>query len=404
MLNRVEAPNIAQAVDFDFHLPPLLQHQMPSGKVLHYLKGGAQDVAHFEIVFPAGIWFQNQLGIPKVVGAQIRSGTSLKSSNELHQLFEHYGASFSSRVGNDRSSLSVKCLSKHLKELLPALREIINDVQYPDDELVLYKKQAIQSLKVNLKKSDFQANRIIDDLLFGSKHPYGSCISANDYEVITSKALIDFQREHYNLSRAQFFLSGKFSDDVFKHIDQHFGELIPEDIKKSKEMAHQANADKKQRIIKNEESVQGAIRIGRHFPKKSHPDFLPFQFLNVLFGGYFGSRLMSNIREDKGYTYGIYSWLYNIEQAGVWMIAADAGRDIAEKAVEEIFKEMKRLQNEQVPAGEMQLVKNYILGSILGRLDGPMQAIQRWKSYIINGFNEERFHTRSILMKKTSIT
>jgi predicted Zn-dependent peptidase len=121
--------------------------------------------------------------------------------------------------------------------------------------------------------------------------------------------------------------------------------------------------------------------------------------LNTILGGYFGSRLMSNIREDKGYTYGIHSYMYNQVNQSAYLITTEAGKDVCEAAIKEIYYEMDVLKNELVDAEELELVKNYLLGTILGDLDGAFQIMQRWKSLILNGFTKERFNKNIDLYK-----
>ena len=144
------------------------------------------------------------------------------------------------------------------------------------------------------------------------------------------------------------------------------------------------------------------MRIGRLFPDKQHPDFAPMVVLNTLFGGYFGSRLMSNIREDKGYTYGIYSSLVAEKNGGSLVVHTETGRDVAEKAIIEIYKEMELLCNEQAPDEELLLVKNYLLGGLLGDLDGPFSILRRWRSIILNGFTDEHFNNNINTYKTVS--
>jgi predicted Zn-dependent peptidase len=156
----------------------------------------------------------------------------------------------------------------------------------------------------------------------------------------------------------------------------------------------QAAAEKKYRVINDPDGVQGAIRIGTPFPNRHHPDFLKVQVLNSVFGGFFGSRLMSNIREEKGYTYGIHSYLENHVQQSAWVISTEAGRDVCEAAIVEVYKEMEILRNEPVDAEELLLVRNYMIGSILGDLDGPFHIINRWKNIILNDLDESFFISR----------
>jgi len=158
------------------------------------------------------------------------------------------------------------------------------------------------------------------------------------------------------------------------------------------EQPSQPAREKKYRLNNDPNGVQGAIRIARPFPNRHHPDFLKVQVLNSLFGGFFGSRLMANIREDKGYTYGIHSYLQNHIQQSAWMISTEAGRHVAEATITEVYKEMERLCNEPVDEEELHLVRNYMMGSILGDLDGPFQIIARWKNYVLNNLTEAYFY------------
>ena len=114
--------------------------------------------------------------------------------------------------------------------------------------------------------------------------------------------------------------------------------------------------------------------------------------LNTLFGGFFGSRLMSNIREDKGYTYGIHSYVQNHIGNTAWIISTEAGKDVCEAAITEVYKEMQLLQDELIDEEELLLVRNYMIGIILGDLDGPFQIIGRWKNIVLNNLDETYFY------------
>jgi len=176
-------------------------------------------------------------------------------------------------------------------------------------------------------------------------------------------------------------------------LNKYIGSLpLNKHIIETPEHAIVAATEKKYNVVNDPSSVQGSIRIARHFPNRHHPDFAPVQVLNNIFGGFFGSRLMSNIREDKGYTYGIHSYLQNHIQQSAWLISTDAGKDVCRATIDEVYKEMAILRNELVEMDELNLVKNYMLGSLLGDVDGPFQIIGRWKSYILNGLTEEYFY------------
>jgi predicted Zn-dependent peptidase len=150
--------------------------------------------------------------------------------------------------------------------------------------------------------------------------------------------------------------------------------------------------EKKYRVTNDPDSVQGAIRIARNFPNRHHHDFQKMQVLNNIFGGFFGSRLMANIREDKGYTYGIHSYLTNLIQESALMISTEAGKDVTEDTIREVYLEMKRLCDEPVNEEELKTTKNFMIGTLLGDLDGPFQVAGRWKSLILNDLSEDYFY------------
>ena len=186
-------------------------------------------------------------------------------------------------------------------------------------------------------------------------------------------------------------------------MNEHFGKL-PLNAAAVPAVEHIAKpaTEKKHHVLNDPNGVQGAIRIARPFPNRHHPDFIKVQVLNNIFGGFFGSRLMSNIREDKGYTYGIHSYIQNHIHQSAWAISTEAGRDVCAATVAEVFKEMKILREELVEKEELHLVRNYMIGSILGDLDGPFQVIARWKNYVLNNLTEAYFYNSIETIKKIS--
>ncbi|MBD0331436.1 MAG: insulinase family protein, partial [Chitinophagaceae bacterium] len=221
------------------------------------------------------------------------------------------------------------------------------------------------------------------------------------FDAVQREHLLDFYRQYYLNGYVILFVAGKLPADLFQLLNTSFGDLKKQPIETNNISAQPAN-EKKYRIINDPNGVQGAIRIGTPFPNRRHPDFLKAQVLNALLGGFFGSRLMSNIREEKGYTYGIYSYLQNHIQQSAWMISTEAGRNVCEPTIIEVYKEMERLRNEPADNEELLLVKNYMIGNILGDLDGPFQIINRWKNIILNGLDESYFYNQINTIKKVT--
>jgi predicted Zn-dependent peptidase len=294
-------------------------------------------------------------------------------------------------------------MTRHLPSLLPVVAELINESVFPDAELDIYRQNLKQRLEVNLKKCDFVANRKIDEYLFGFNHPYGKYAVSDTYDHLERATIASFHQHYYQHGRCIIFVAGVLPADLFQQLNKHFGHLpLNKHVMPALEHPVKAEAEKKHRVANDPNGVQGAIRMARPFVTRMHPDFAAAQVLNALFGGFFGSRLMSNIREDKGYTYGIHSYFQNHMHAGVWMISTEAGRDVCEATIEEVYKEMRRLRDERVDKEELLLVKNYLIGTVLGDLDGPFHIIGRWKNIILNKLPDDYFYTSMDSIRKVT--
>jgi predicted Zn-dependent peptidase len=401
MINRKETPPIHDAISFEYHLQPVQKEIFQNNVPMWWLNAGTQNVVQLDWVFHAGLWHEQQTAIAQSVASLLRNGTTAKSALEINEAIEYYGASLKVSPNNDYTIVTLHTLTKHLPALLPVIKEIITEAAFAEEELQTYIRNAQQRLAVNLRQCDFVANRHIDAFLFGKEHPYGRFTEPADLVALTPQALRDFHNKHYQSQNCMMFMAGKIDKSQVALINDYFGKEAWGGSSLPKVNIYESHpaVEKKHRIINDENGVQGAIRIARHFPTRQHPDFTPMLVLNTIFGGYFGSRLMANIREEKGYTYGIHSQIYNYRKDGALLIATEAGKDVCELAVEEIYKEMDLICNERVDDEELLLVKNYLLGNLLGDLDGPFSIMQRWKNIILNDLPAEQFNSNIEIYK-----
>lgn len=392
MINRTITPPIKDPIDLNISLKPYTKFLLSNGAPVYYINDGAEEVAMIEFVFDAGNNYEDKNGIASAANYLLKNGTTNKNAFDITEYFEYYGAYLNRNSGNETASITLHCLSKHLKELLPVIRELMTEAIFPESELEIFQQNSIQQLSVNLLKCDFVANRLIDQYLYGPNHPYGRVSNKEDIEAIKKEDLVSFYKKYYLKSRCRIFAAGKLPADFEQILEMQFGDLsINEDLltpTHTRELA----SEKKFFINNDEKGVQGAIRIGRPFPDRKHPDFKKVIVLNTLFGGYFGSRLMANIREEKGYTYGIHSFLQNHLKESSWIISTEAGKEVCEATIKEVYKEMQILREEPVNDEELLLVKNYMMGLNLGYIDGPFQVISRWKSLVLNGLDENYFY------------
>ena len=392
MPDRKVSPPIKHAVDLNLTLKPCKKIILKNNAPVYALNAGVEEVMMLEFVFYAGNCYEDKNIIAAATNNLLKNGTSKKTAFQINEHFEYYGAYLNRACYNETATLTLHCLTKHLNLLLPVVREIITDSIFPEQELGIFKQNSKQQLSVNLQKSDFVANRLIDKYLYGAGHPYGKFTTPESYDALQADELRSFYKKYYLEGRCILFAAGRLPADFEIQVNHFFGDLninqpvpVPENIPTPA-------AEKKLRINNDPKGVQGAIRIARSFPNRHHPDFKKAMILNTLFGGFFGSRLMANIREEKGYTYGVHSYIQNHIQQTAWLVSTEAGKDVCEATIAEVYKEMNLLKEELVDDEELLLVKNYMMGSNLGDLDGPFQIINRWKNLILNNLDENYFY------------
>lgn len=397
-LNRIQAPRIVDAVDFELTLPKVESFTLRNGVPVYAFNGGAEEVMSVEWVFWSGNSYESTNLEAATANFLLRNGTRSRTAFQINEFFEYHGAFLQRNCFNETATISLHGLSKHIGTLLPVVRELIVDSTMPADELSIYVQNMKQRLSVNLKKCDFVAGRLIDAYLFGEEHPYGRYTRAADFDSLTTDQLLRFYDRYYRNGEFMLFVAGRLPSNFREELEKYFGDLPNQRVDRPVHPLHPAG-QKHFRIENDPTGVQGAIRLARPFPNRAHPDFQPSVVLNTVFGGFFGSRLMSNIREDKGYTYGIHSYLMNLMQASGWMVSTEAGKDVCEATIQEVYKEMKILREELVDDDELSLVKNYLMGSLLGDLDGPFQIIGRWKNLILHGCTDEYFYQTIRIIK-----
>ncbi len=403
LTNRKIAPAIKEPVEFDIKLPACEKATLSNGVEVYSVNMGAEEVVMINWVFNAGNWYEEKKAVASATNFLLKNGTTQKTAFQLNEHFEYYGSYLSRACYSEHAEITLHCLNKHAEVLLPVVAEMITEATYPEEELAIYSQNSQQRLKVGLQKCDFVAGRLIDACLFGENHPYGTYNNLEDYSALHRDDLVSFYERYYKKGHCIIFVAGKLPPNILQQLENSFGKLALKSHRNHEQQAIHAvqpSMQKKHFVTNDPNGVQAAIRIVRPFPNRHHPDFQKVMVLNNVFGGFFGSRLSANIREDKGYTYGIYSYLLNQVKESGWMISTEAGREVSQATIDEVYKEMELLRNEPVDNEELQMIRNYMIGTVLGDLDGPFHVLARWKSLLINGLDEQ-FFNRGIEIVKT---
>ena len=391
MLNRQFAPDIYEVQHLTLPVPEI--RLLDNGIPVYILDYPGQEIVKVEAVYRTGRAEEEKRLASRATSRILRDGTLQKSGAEIAEHLDFYGASVSVPTNLDTSSFILFTLKKYAHEVIPTFAEILHTPSFPEDELETFRRTSIQELMVELEKGETVAYRKLTELIFGDHHPYGYNSMPEDYLAIQRTDLERFFETWYLPSNCLLFASGRIDDKIFNLLNQHFG--TRQGVKVSPVSArpvHSVSYQKPSSVrIPLPNSLQSAIKIGRKLFDRNHPDFNGLVVLNTVLGGYFGSRLMTNIREKKGYTYNIYSSVDAYLRDGCLYIATEVSPEKSGAAVRAIFREMKKLRENVVPEEELSMVRNYILGMLLNGLDGPINSSDMVRNQIVEYQTPEKF-------------
>lgn len=366
-MNRNIEPSIAE-----ISRPSLWEHQqitLPNGIEIVYLHDPNQEVFKMDVVLAAGIYNQSHPVIASSMINMLNEGTRQHSSAEIAELFDYHGAYVDFNCGIHKAELSLISLNKYASQTIRMLAEMTLESTFPQKELETYIRNRKQQHLVNIEKTSYLARMEFIYRMYGKAHPYANCFTLEDFDQVTPELLLDFYQERVQASQCRIMICGNVSDTVLQEVSQAFSLMSSNPVPPDKTYTIQPSGPGKYHISKPD-AVQTSIRIGKNGVTLLDEDYTYFQLLNMVLGGYFGSRLMSNIREEKGYTYGIGSFNVSLPQRSYWSITTEVNNEYTEATIEEIFKEIHKLRTETVPAEELNLVKNYLYGDLLRELDG----------------------------------
>jgi predicted Zn-dependent peptidase len=382
MLNRTVEPPLRQPDTIDLQDPEKIisDGQWP----LFVFHQPGYEITQIDWVFAAGMCHDPHFLIAPTVVQLMDDGTTNRSSNEISTLLESYGASFYAESHSNCSSFTLITLTRHLEKLIPLINEILMEPVFPEEELQHYITRQQQVIRVEQKKVHYLARKKLYRLLFGAQSVLGFEEQPEYFSNIKRENLQEFHQNQLLCKGFCLIVSGNAEPAVVQRINSLLAPA-PGWVNQPDNPSYTVLRPRNWHIEK-EDAWQTAIRIGRLFHSRSHPDFIPFSVLQTIFGGYFGSRLMTNLREEKGYTYGINTVLQTMPGISAFYIATEVDKQVRQAALQEIYNEMQRLK-EPVPEEELELVKNYLFGHFQRTIDGPLKLARVFKAIYTQGFD-----------------
>lgn len=389
MIERTLTPNTYKIDSIKFIEP--IKLNITETVHLVWMKEVLDNTARVEFHFDAGS-IHGELKIASFVNNLLFSGTPSKTSKEINHTLDYLGAFTQLEIGQEIASVSLFCLKDQLAEALSIVIDAIQNVSFPEDEINDMLREKKQQFLIGNERVSVLARKKFQQELFQSEKNYSRTTELEDYDHVSIEELKKFHKKNYLNGLRKIVVVGNISESSIETLIQ---KTSPWATKSEKTYASNFKNNIGHFHIEKKDSVQTAIRLGFPLFNKTHTDFIDFQILQTILGDYFGSRLMSNIREEKGYTYGIGCAAIETKNTGYFVIATEVGGEFVEKTLNEINYEIGRLKNEVIPDEELNLVKNYLMGQLLKSADGPNAMTDLYLSVQAHELNYD-YYTKCI--------
>ena len=360
-------------------------HHLPNGVPVHVVRAGQQPVVSIEVIFRRGGTKHEAHDAACFFALKMLSeGTQTRTAYQVSNFVDSLGAYLQLTPGLDRSSVEIYCQSKHADQLLQLLQEILTQPAFVEAELAKLKDRQKQQIRLSNEKISTLASKEMKAVLFGQNQPYGKSLTEASVDALTREEMVGFYENHLRTAW-EVILSGDVNPAVVASVEQHLGGLSLVESKSLTPPPALHFQPVAQRLVERADSLQSSLRVGLPLFKKDHPDYHAMRIVNTILGGYFGSRLMRNIREEKGLTYGVSSGMAMLEDGGYLVIGTEVKKKFTQLALDEIYQEAHLLCQKKVPTAELATVKNYLAGRLLKSVNTPFALAEKFKNIYLYG-------------------
>lgn len=383
MINRKNSPAVKEIKAINFRRPE--KYKLNNGINTYLFPSQNSPVIKLDIVFNAGIEKESIKLQSAFANSLLKEAPIGMTPNDTAEYFDFYGAFIESFTGNDTSGLRLYVPQRYFSDVLPVFADLFKNPLLPQKEFEILQTKNREAIRNNLRKTKYNAMKGLNNELFGDSHPRGALVTPDDSSKLELKDIQNFVKDYYSSPNCFIQIAGMTDSTTVELCNRYLGNSFGNTNLKSHNSPIAIESKTQLRYIEMPEAVQSSLYIGKNLGKLSEDELIDLGILNTVLGGYFGSRLMKNIREDKGYTYGIGSFIAEYNDCVALKITADVGADVTKNAIDEIFKEIEKLRANKIPASELKLVQNFVSGDMLAAFDGVFQTAAIWEKLITTG-------------------
>lgn len=361
-------------------IPEASAVRLDNGIPVFLIEAGTEDVMRIDFSFRAGQVKEKMSLTASTVNMMLTEGSENYTSAGLNKVLDFHGAFYNLYCEKDRAGLVIFFMSRHIRKILELALEILFRPVFPPHEFRALMKKRLRWYLVNRDKVANLATDQFYESVFGREHPYGRQVVQDDFTRLNTGILTDFHSEHYSLDRLAVIVSGKIHADTVSILNLLFGSIRSAGRRPQEIIPVIAPSMQKKIHVEKKGALQTALRIGSPAINKLHPDYPGLKVVDIILGGYFNSRLMKNIREEKGLTYGIHSMITSLILSGFKVISTEVSKKSTQLALDEICREIEILRSIPVEREELEIVRNYMLGEMVRMFDGPFATAESFRS------------------------
>ena len=348
-----------------FQLAPRLERTLPNGLRVIVTRQTAIPKVSILLTVLSGYSSDpaDQTGLAALTADLIQEGTKTKTSRQIRRDAFGMGGGISAAASQDYTTVSARGLAEYAPRLIDLVADVVMNPTFPEDELAILKQQHLQGVQQQKASPQALANRMFRKMLFGD-HPYARTSETEASLTLLDRAkLVAFHAAHYRPNHAFLLIVGAVDPEAtIAAVGKTFGGWTRAEVPKPAFAAAPPLTGRHLYFVQRPNSVQSSIALGNVAVKRSDPRWFELTLANTIYGGAFNSRIVRNIREEKGYTYSPQSALTGFADAGFYRFAADVRNDVTGATLTEVFKEIDKLRAEGSSGTELQGAKSYLRG------------------------------------------
>lgn len=377
-LNRSNAPDVK---DFGLlNIPNCRQLILDNGIKLNIIDHGEFDVNRLTISWIGGAYDVESFASLMLACDLMREGSKYHTGAEIAEILDFNGAWLRSNHHSHHTALTLHSLNSKFNEVLPIIIESTISPTFPQQEFEINKEKIARRKELNLSKVAYLSNQSNHRLIYGIDHPCAKDETPSDVRNLTINDIKSTHNDIFVADGCELFLAGRITPSIEDSLNNWFGNLPTNKPHINQIIIPISPSKQKVDIIHTDNALQCAITMSIPTIPRSHPDYIDLRYVIMALGGYFGSRLMTNIREDKGYTYGISAALLGNWEGGVATISTQCDNSYANAVIDEVKKEIEYLKLDNFNNEELIRLKRYAMTQVAGTLDSPFSIMDYYEN------------------------